>query len=52
MNFFHKRGGGSTGFQISYSEIVVTAKLVGKSEKVFHKSSAGGGRSPFYESIS
>ena len=43
-------GAGSTGFHISYSEIVNDPKSVGKSELGFHKSSAGG--SPFYEIIS
>ena len=31
-DFFLETGGGSLGFHISYSEMVITAKLVGKSE--------------------
>ena len=31
-DFFSQRGEGSIGFHISYSEMVITAKLVGKSE--------------------
>ena len=42
MNFFFTKWGGSTGFHISYSEMVITAKLVGKSEYGFHKCSTGG----------
>ena len=45
MNFFHKRGGrgGSTGFYISYSEIVILPKFVENLNKDFIKAVRGGG---------
>ena len=48
MKLFHKRGGGSTGFHISYSEIHMYQKYGQISEKIlnkdFIKAVRGGGR--------
>ena len=51
MIFFSQMGGGSTGFHISYSEIVILPKFVENLNKDFIKAVRGGG-SPFYESTS
>ena len=52
MNFFSQMGGGSIGFHISYSEIVILTKFVENLNKDFIKAVRGGGGSPFYECIS
>ena len=51
MKLFYKQGG-STGFYISYSEMVNTPKSVGNLNKDFIKAVPGGGESPSYEIIS
>ena len=43
MNFFHKGGGGSTGFHISYSEIVILPIFVENLNKDFIKAVRGVG---------
>ena len=41
--FFSQTGGGSTGFHISYSEIVILPKFVENLNKDFIKAVRGGG---------
>ena len=41
-DFFHKGGGGLTGFHISYSEIVIFPKFVENLKKDFIKAVRGG----------
>ena len=48
MKFFHKQGG-STGFHISYSEIVILPKFVENLNKDFIKAVRGGGVTVFWK---